>query len=750
VIARTSKEAPVDAIQTYKGQAAPPSLARSAALPLAVNPAALKTTSNYLRALRRRIWAVLAIAVPVAIGASIYVLRLPPVYLVKAEIEIDPPEYDPMLSTLVSHDLGRHDSASQERYIPNRAAQLRTKWLREKVVNDPRIVPELSQYLDPAEELFRTLNVIQVQKGGNSFLVTLEGRDAGRTTKLLQMLLDEFQKYAKDENERRIWATASNAGDNLRQLKDDLAKLDLSIDSMLKNTRTIGPGGRSIIEDEYVSLSTILGQKQLRLGELHQQMMAAQMMPRFDYSGEAGARKARISALSVEARKDRRVLEHIHKVSRRFNSDPAAKEWSARLDEVLDELEELRSIRTEMPASATEMIMEEYQREIEADREQHQRLLSQMQESLPGHQRFLTALEERRELARRIADMAGKLTDFDILSKSQAATHFVKIPSKVPEPTVPIKPNRPLLIAFSVIMSFAMGIALVCLLEHVDHSVKVPEHVSHGLTLPLLGVVPRIRRTALTQKGRHLWTPGTNDSIAADAYRNVRASLLGVADRRGPIITLLVTSAKAGEGKSTTALNLAATCALAGERTLLVDVDLRRPSLGYVFVDDPDAASAPGVVDVLRGEIPWQRTLRHSQIPNLDFIPTGDTRDTPIEVLGTLELRQFLLALSHHYDRVILDGPAVLGLADCRFLGRLVDASLLVVRAGSHHLTTLHRAKAMLEQSHVNLAGVVFNGLTEDINNWSSYGYDESLSPSGRLPGAPAAPPGGLAIAHPA
>ena len=73
---------------------------------------------------------------------------------------------------------------------------------------------------------------------------------------------------------------------------------------------------------------------------------------------------------------------------------------------------------------------------------------------------------------------------------------------------------------------------------------------------------------------------------------------------------------------------------------------------------------------------------------------------------------------------MILDGPAVLGLADCRVLGRIVDASLLVVRSGSHHLMTLHRAKAMLEQSHVAIAGVVFNGLTEDMNNWSSYGYD--------------------------
>ncbi len=300
----------------------------------------------------------------------------------------------------------------------------------------------------------------------------------------------------------------------------------------------------------------------------------------------------------------------------------------------------------------------------------------------------------------------------------------MRIPASVVEPTVPIKPNRPMLIGLGLFASIGLGIALVCLLEHIDHSVKVPEHVTHGLTLPLLGVVPRIRRTALDASGR----PPVDARHArfdrgrrlsqrpgqpAGGRRQARADRDAPGDQR-----------QGRRGQEHDRLNLAATCARAGERTLLLDVDLRRPSLADVFIEPDTAAEVHGLVDVLRGELPWQRTVRHTEIPNLDFIPTGDTRDIPIEILGTLELRQLLMALEHHYDRVILDGPAVLGLADCRVLGRIVDASLLVVRSGSHHLMTLHRAKAMLEQSHVVIAGVVFNGLTDDMNNWSSYGYD--------------------------
>ncbi len=729
----------MDEIQSYQSHASVPSPLRANPTPLSLNPAAVKTPSNYLRALRRRVWVVLAIAVPAAVLGCIYVLRMPPVYSVRAEIEINPPDFDPVLSTMFTHPIGRRDAGTQERYVPNRAAQLKSARLHERVVRESSISAELAQYEDPATELFRSLTCVPVQRNSNIYIVTLEGRDPTRTRRLLEILLLEFQKEAKSDNGNQIFATQDYAGKSLIKLEQELKELDAAIIESLKNNSTIGPGGRSILEERYVNLEMSMNQKQMRLGDLSQQLMIAEMFPKMDASGMRSENAARIAQLEMEKRKGVRNLTSVKKVARDLDSEPSARVWAEYLTEVMDELEELRAIGNRQAPNMGGMILDQYQRELEADKEQRAVLLKEMQESIPAHQQILTRMDERRETARRIGDMKLKLNELAIASTQLTANDFIKVPTTVAEPTLPVKPNKPILIAMTIIFSFVMGIGLVCLLEHIDHSVKVPEHASHGLTLPLLGVVPRIRRTALTQRGRHLWTPGASESLASDAYRNVRASLLGVADRRGPIITLLVTSAKAGEGKSTTALNLAATCALAGERTLLLDVDLRRPTLAEVFVEDEDAKSAPGVVNVLRGEIPWQRTLRHTRIANLDFIPTGDTRDTPIEILGTLELRQLLLALSHHYDRVILDGPAVLGLADCRFLGRVVDASLLVVRSGSHNLMTLHRAKAMLEQSHVAIAGVVFNGLTEDLDHWSSYGYGDAFGVADRVEARPRA-----------
>ena len=192
---------------------------------------------------------------------SIMVLRLPDVYSVRAEIEINPPQIDPLLSTLVSHEIGRSDPTTQASYIPNREARLRSKELAQKVVEHPTIVQAVSHYADPAVELFKSLMVLQARKNSNSFIVTLEGGDPALTKLLLQILLEKFKSQAEEENDSKLSATEDYAKRNLKVLIDDLAELEKTISEAMQKTRTVGPGGRSILEDEYISLGTLMSQK---------------------------------------------------------------------------------------------------------------------------------------------------------------------------------------------------------------------------------------------------------------------------------------------------------------------------------------------------------------------------------------------------------------------------------------------------------------------------------------------------------
>jgi capsular exopolysaccharide synthesis family protein len=724
-----SREVAMEGIMPFQGAALPIATGRQGTITNSegppINLAALKNPSDYLRAVQRRVWLILAVAVPMAIACSMWALRQPRIYQAVAEVTIDPPRYDPMLSALVSRDIGRHDLHTQETYVPNLMAILRSRTLAEIVVSSSSLAAEVSQLDDAASELITNRLQVKPYPKTNMLYVALEGKDPSRTKKLLEELLQVFKETAEKENRDQVYATKEWANERLKSMKTSFVKLEDDILNYLRANRTIGPGGRNIFEEQYVNLGNMLTHKQMRIGELSQQLMVAQSFPKPDFRSDVNSPQQRIAVLEAEKKKWLRVLTKAHRTIRkdRFDSDPAAREYSQRIVEIEDEIYELRSLKTHMAPNPTAMILERYTQELEDDKSQHDAILAKMQESMPAQQKFLSMIEERNATRQAISEMDKNISAFEILAKSQKDS--VRIPSSVVEPTVPVRPSRVLQIGIGLIVSLSLGIGLVFMLEHVDHAVRVPEHATHGLALPLLGVVPRIPRTALTHRAGHLWTVDNANSIEADAFRNVRASLLGVADRRGPIVSFLVTSPKAGDGKSTVALNLAATCARAGERTLLLDVDLRRPTLGEVFPPELGKESTTyGLIDVLQGSLPWQKTLRHTELCNLDFISTGDPREIPIEILGTLELRQLLAALSGHYDRVILDGPAVLGLADCRMLGRLVDSSVLVIRAGVHQLVTLQRAKSMLEQSHVPMAGVIINSLREDVQNWSSYRFE--------------------------
>ncbi|HEY2154632.1 MAG TPA: polysaccharide biosynthesis tyrosine autokinase [Isosphaeraceae bacterium] len=715
----------MDGIQPYAGAPHP---AHNTAPSVAPHPAAgphyatshpsptlpVKTTGDYLRAIRRKAWLVVAVGVLVSVAGTLVVLRMPAVYRATAEVTIEPPRYDTILGKIMRADtLVQSTSDEIELYVPDKVALLHSKSLAEKVVRDPGLTAGQPVVVDEAAaELAKNL-YSRNKTGTHFYTVSLEGREPAKVTKTLDLLLLLFKQTVHLESSDTLEQSRQHAGKSLERLSKSLQEIHAEIYKLTRSSAVIAPGGGSIKTEELQSVKQALLAERARYGDLQRQIHIESMRP--DNSRHDG------SGTYIANLKEKR-----QGLARRFNhqrgkirggDDPALRAIYQEILHIDAEIAQLQRAQAESSGTdAFETILSSAREQIQALEADQRQLLEEMKDAHPTFDRYVELVSQREMMQRQIVDTQQKLSDFEAMARTQKEPVNIVVPPV--EPLLPERPKKALYIAAIIVFGFAFGVALAGLLEHVDHSVKVPEHLTSGLALPLLGVVPRVRRTAKVHRGGHLWILGAPGSAAADAYRNIHASLVGVAHTRGPIVTLLITSAKAGEGKSTTALNLAATCARAGERTLLVDVDLRRPSLADVFPHDQGHV---GLVDVLRGELPWQRVVVPTELPNLDFIPTGDTREVPIEILGSLELRQLLLSLSqHHYDRVILDGPAVLGLADCRMLGRIVDASLLVVRSGRQGLRPLRRAKEMLEQSQVRLAGIAFNGISDGLEDWSS------------------------------
>jgi non-specific protein-tyrosine kinase len=205
-------------------------------------------------------------------------------------------------------------------------------------------------------------------------------------------------------------------------------------------------------------------------------------------------------------------------------------------------------------------------------------------------------------------------------------------------------------------------------------------------------------------------------SPVSEAYRALRTNLsfYSVDD---PIQSLVITSSASDDGKSTVAANLAVTMAQSGRRTILVDCDLRRPTLNALF----DLDAEPGLTNVILGEydgIPLQET----SIENLSLLASGPKPPNPADMLGSKRIDALISELTNQADFVIFDSPPALAVTDAAVLGAKVDGVLLVIRAGKTRREHAERAKETLEKARVRIVGSTLTNAPQDSMVSDYYG----------------------------
>jgi non-specific protein-tyrosine kinase len=209
-------------------------------------------------------------------------------------------------------------------------------------------------------------------------------------------------------------------------------------------------------------------------------------------------------------------------------------------------------------------------------------------------------------------------------------------------------------------------------------------------------------------------------SPIAEAYRTLRTNLeFSNLDRS--LRTILVTSASAEEGKSTTLANLAVTIAQSGKRVILVDADLRRPTQHQIFGLKNNA----GLSDMVRDDAMLaQPPLQDSGVQNLQVLTSGHLPPNPAEILGSKRMSEILAALLAQADMVLFDAPPVLAVTDAAVLSSKVDGVLLVIRAGTTKRESAQRAQAQLEKINARILGAVVNNVKGERG--AQYYYAES------------------------
>jgi exopolysaccharide transport family protein len=298
-------------------------------------------------------------------------------------------------------------------------------------------------------------------------------------------------------------------------------------------------------------------------------------------------------------------------------------------------------------------------------------------------------------------------------------------------PTGPSEPNIPRNLSFALVLGVISGLGLAFLIENMDNTVRTPEQATALSALPSLGMIPlgsksgnhgpTGKRLALTSSKEvvETVTQVRPQSQMAESYRALRTSLL-LSNLGAPPKVIMVTSARPQEGKTTTSINTAIVLAQKGVRVLLIDADLRRPSIHKTLGMGPRS----GLSNVLTGSATLQQTITISPVlPNLFIMPAGTPPPNPAELLASSNMRDLIAELRGMYDHIVIDTPPTLSVTDAVVLSPRADATILVIRSGQTTKQALRRARDILMQVNAHVAGVLLNAV--DLTSPDYYYYYE-------------------------
>ena len=291
------------------------------------------------------------------------------------------------------------------------------------------------------------------------------------------------------------------------------------------------------------------------------------------------------------------------------------------------------------------------------------------------------------------------------------ATSNVAIIDQAEPPLGPSSPNLTRNVALAMLIGLALAALVVLLAVQFDDAIRVPEDIEEKLDLPLLGVVPR-------SEGDPETAFEDPKSPLSEGYNALRAALLhSTAEGLPPV--LLVTSAQAGEGKTTSSQAIAATLARLGKSVLLVDGDLRRPAIHRAYGVDNER----GLSTLLTSLDPLESAVVTSREPNLHLLPSGPLPPSPTELTSSNRFRALIDAMADKYDVVVIDSPPILGLADAPAMAALVDGVIVVVESDRSRRGGLKAALRRLRAMRPNLLGAVLTKFdtTRAANRYSDY-----------------------------
>jgi len=355
-------------------------------------------------------------------------------------------------------------------------------------------------------------------------------------------------------------------------------------------------------------------------------------------------------------------------------------------------------------------VLEERLAELQRLRNEAQQKQNTLDNARSEYEQAMKKRDERTEMLNQIKTQIEKYR----IMLDDPATPKVQLVGPAPDPLEMVISRHVLLwIPGGTMLGLILGLAFACLIEMLNDLVRTPSDVRRALGIPLLAVIPDANEDrAVDDVDLCHVVEAAPYSFLGEAYRKCRTNLELSSD--APLKTLLVASGSAGDGRTSVACNLASAFAAKFEKVLLIDGNLRQPSLHLAYPLESSEEDAcrhrPGLTSILRGECDYHEAIQSGGTDGLDLICAGPPTANPAELLASQRMKELIESVAHNYDRVIIDSPPVLLVSDVKILAKLVSATVIVFNAAVTRRGAAERTICELQDVGANVVGCVLFG----------------------------------------